>query len=664
MSERILFNGVKKRGGGYLFDSVTMAEISAVAQGQTLDTATRQELEFKARSSKQSHFGLKAGIDPRDLSQTGWGVIFPAVDKGSQAEKEQLAIYEALEPLRMLRQQQASAIKANRYKEFRGVDAYRRGETKQAYLGRLGSGPGAVDPDKLPYYLLIVGDPASIPFRVQYQIDVQYAVGRIHFDRIEDYYHYAVSVVAAETQQLAMSRRAVFFGALNPDDGATQLAHEKLIVPLSQYAEQDQAPNGWTIERYLNGAATTRCLSDLLNGTQAPALLFSSSHGMGFDPGDPLQRVHQGALLCQDWKGPSWHKDIPEDWYFSGDKLKSDSSLLGMIAFNFACFGAGTPEKDDFSAQAFKDRPSTLSPFPFVADLPRRMLSLPKGGALATIGHVDRAWDCSFRWQGSGRKSGSDAQLAVFESTLKLLMEGNPVGYALECFNERYAELASDLSVELEDVRNGKDPDDYLLSSLWTSSNDARGYAIVGDPAVRLNLAGEKVPEKRREQIDLSAVSSSNPLTALPTDTVADPGDQPPTASSSFGVFGFGKTDEEVKDASAPPAPGLLQTFAKTVVDTLSTAVANAASLEVKTYVSAEIGQAVGNNLRDLEQNARLRAYTRIALDGDMIVCVPETAGQVDGTLWGLHLEMVKQAQAHRAEMISMALSAVQNLLK
>jgi hypothetical protein len=227
----------------------------------------------------------------------------------------------------------------------------------------------------------------------------------------------------------------------------------------------------------LGDEATRGRLESLLASGEPPAFLFTACHGLGFPTGDAEQRDLQGALVCRDWPGPGAGR-IHREHYFAAADLQEEAHVHGLIAFCFACFGAGTPRWDAY--RSGKEEPRELSPRAFLGRLPQRLLSHPRGGALAVVGHVERAWGFSFAWADAG------PQTAVFESTLKRVLAGQPVGWAMEFFNQRYAELASDLAAELEALSFGKKLDETVLADLWTASHDARNYTIVGDPAVRV----------------------------------------------------------------------------------------------------------------------------------------------------------------------------------
>jgi tetratricopeptide (TPR) repeat protein len=495
--QELIFNGINGATGTYLLPPLSTHDLSKIAKGDVLDKDHLRNLQLRHRQSSKTTRGVKAGVDPLNLSSAGWGIIFARED-GENIP----AIKEALNSLLALRKSQAGDL----YQEFNGEGGYQHGESYLDFLARHHVGPGPADPERVPYYLLIAGDPEKIPFDFQYQLDVQYAVGRIFFDTFEEYAKYAQSIVEMESGQIESPRQATFFGVRNQDDPATELSATNLVQPLAEKFADESLNQGWQIQSVVGEGATKSSLTEILGGDHSPSLFFSASHGMGFPKDDPRQLPHQGALLCQDWPGPrAWKEPIPEAHYFSADDVSSQAQIAGSIAFFFACYGAGTPQMDDFAHQAFLE-PAAIAPRNFLAHLPLRLLSHPKGSMQAVIGHVERAWGYSFTWEQSG------SQLAVFESALKSLMDGFPVGYAMEYFNARYAELSTILSTELQGIQFGKQVDDVALAGRWTANNDARSYVVIGDPAVRIRSKPVDTAEDSVMELVSSAVRESSPI--------------------------------------------------------------------------------------------------------------------------------------------------------
>lgn len=415
-------------------------------------------------------FALPVDVDPTDPAQAGWGVVFPT---GAPQ-----AVRDELRPLLERRARQVGAL----YKELE----YRPGEGREAWLARHGAQGSDVEPARVPYYLLLVGHPHEIPFEFQYELDVDYAVGRLCFDDPGDYARYAGALVGYESgDTVPVAREVAYWGTRHPADRATQMSADHLITPLSEgepaqgaVAARPPVTQKYKFaQRVLKGAAATKAnLLDVLHGRERPALLFTASHGMGGWPkGDPRQLAAQGALLCQDWPG---FGQIGPQHYLTGAELGAD--LRGTVGFVFACYGAGTPRYDNFLDTPGAG-PKELAERPFVSALVQRMLA---AGAPAVVGHIDRAWGYSIRPPKVG------PQLQPFRNLIARVLGGEPVGHATLDLSQRYATASVGLANLLAPHQPGaKLAADPALVQLWVARNDAQNYVVLGDPAARLRAA-------------------------------------------------------------------------------------------------------------------------------------------------------------------------------
>jgi hypothetical protein len=460
-----LSNGVDWRSGE------TLPALAASALGGVDEDAP----SVRHRADAQIPFGLTTAEidDPNDLMQAGWGVVF-----GSDVKDEVKA---GLKPLLEHRAEQAKPFKV-----FDGLSGHRKGESTRQWLERHGVGLATVNPSAgVPFYLLIVASPDDIPFEFQYLLDAYWAVGRLHFDSVEAYGRYAERVVDYEKGATVPTAKTVgVFAPRNDGDRPTGFLFNQLARPLTE-GTQHLSPlgqkQGFKLREAIGEKATKDELRAMLKGTGPsgrPAFLFSGSHGAYADAKVPQRLDRIGALVTQDWGGPG--SPLSESCsYSAADMDKDDLDCGGLIHFFFACYSAGCPQFDSYTREPDGTKRHLVDDT-LVARLPQRML---QRGALAVLGHMDRAFSYSFQ------NSRLTPQIQDMRDVMVALLKGWRVGRATDQFNMRWTVLSAELSDALRDRRDETaDISDPSLANRWIARDDARNHVILGDPAVRLRV--------------------------------------------------------------------------------------------------------------------------------------------------------------------------------
>ncbi|HYO74626.1 MAG TPA: hypothetical protein VEU33_51990 [Archangium sp.] len=422
--------------------------------------------------------------EPDSLREQRWALVVPDTERGRRLER-------ILSPL-CERRAEEQGRKVDVYSAPPGMDESKAREFVDEKMY-----PASRSPREHARYVLLTGTPEDLSMELQEELssDGSCIVGRLPFEREEDYAAYVSKVVARE-QDAARPRkaRALF---LTAQDRSPQIlsGHQFVTVPTARRCsasrEWGHFPASSVVAEELPAGAKGRLME--LAGAREPALLFSLSHGVGGPysgwASAEVQRQEQGNM----WLG--------DRTVLTAEEVRQGAFLPGGIWFYFACFGAGTPARSVYQPWMEQlvrsglmpkrelesvERSRPVEARPFIAALPQAALANPDG-PLAVIGHLDHAWICAFHDPRNGQTHANR-----LEEVLSSLVEGYRAGLALQSLSRFAAkadrELRKHYQADAQTESSGQTPASQVeeRAYLWMERHDVTNYTLLGDPAVRL----------------------------------------------------------------------------------------------------------------------------------------------------------------------------------
>lgn len=442
------------------------------------------------------------GADPNDLRRQGWCVIAPAGQRGDR-------YLAAIRPLMEHRAAELGLDCRDLVRRFPAPfsDAQVSFEHACDWVREAVDLPRLRDRD-IPWYRLVLGDLHEIPYTIQQALCECGPTGRLAFDRLEHYQAYAAKVLAWErTPSAARHGNAVFYTA---DDGspAIELGHGAIVENNKELLQLDCELDEMEARELIVRRTTSGCADELLALTagEVPSVLVTLSHGEGAPASGWASMYEQRRLqggLCLGQRGRLY-----------GDHVAKRAFLPGGVWFMQACFGLGTPARSAYAAlltahdslpgvRDILDLAGSSYPRPdaqpFVAALPRAALGNPRG-PLAIIGNVDLAWTYAFTDDPAMAATCSDrlrsSAHAWLADMIGHVLRRRRVGVAMQPL-ARARERARTEIINLDRAmsRPGGIGHEHWRAArrgrAWMQHADLTNRLLLGDPAVRLPLAGQ-----------------------------------------------------------------------------------------------------------------------------------------------------------------------------
>jgi len=410
---------------------------------------------------------LHAAPEPESLDwrhpTVGWGVVLAFREGMSDTE---LAKADDAPPAirRLLEARAGSPIL--RYAPADGFETLRRYEEGGYRQLTLGFGPFGTAPGRLPVFMLIVGGPDEIPWRMQFAASRRHFVGRLALDD-EGLERYVDHLLSEWADARPSAGDAVVWSTAY--DGITDLMG---ITIAQQVATALDGDDDLTVHRMAGDAASGAALIERISSTR-PALVVTTSHGRT-GPLDDVDAMRARLGTPVDQSGAD----------LDADALVSAAALGGSVWFAYACCSAGS---DDGTSFAGLVKPGSRADIVTqavgrlgagIAPLPTRLLSADPPIA-AFVGHVEPTFDWSLLLP-TGAHLVGELVAAMYPQ----LYRGLPVGRALGGYylgvNQLYGSYAN--AVRDVDAEKPGAEEDVLYYAL--TARDRESLVVLGDPTV------------------------------------------------------------------------------------------------------------------------------------------------------------------------------------
>jgi hypothetical protein len=409
--------------------------------------------------------------------RVGWGLVLPENADLSRGDKARGA--DAPDPIQELLADRANAP-VLRYLEGspnRFTTLMRYTKDGKAFQPDIAGSPFGVDKDRIPYYLLIVGSPAEIPWDLQYALNTRFAVGRLDLDEAS-LTNYVAALRAGWANSDATQAGAVIWTTDHGGGDMSQTMRLYVAEPLWNKLDDDVLPASILVDKDHGGATTPRLLDAL--AAKRPGLVTTTSHGVTFPADDSAAMASNLGLLFGEDRTFAQPEDVLARW-------KPD----GAIWYAHACCSAGC--RGDTIFDDLVDGDSSVGKLlrdvaklgSLTAPLPKALLGA-KRPLRAFVGHVEPTFDWSIRQPDTRQGLAAGITTALWDSLF--LKESCPIGHAFRKFYEPIGALATQRVSLTDDLNKGGEVTAQLLQ-VQLRSRDIASTVILGDPTVQLDFS-------------------------------------------------------------------------------------------------------------------------------------------------------------------------------